>query len=114
LSNNILQYSLLKDELIASIRSAFRSKISPEIHQILLNLAEYVERVGLEWKSIGVEELGEHAKDCHAYAKALHYMEMQFLRVKLFNGGMVEPAAGSADKKEKLELAKLPAVEKVC
>ena len=78
---------------------AFKSKISPEIHQILLNLAEYVERVGLEWKTISAEDLGEHAKDCHAYAKALHYKEMQFLRQKLFNGGFYEPAAGTAEKK---------------
>lgn len=55
-------HAQLQDELMNTIKTAFRSKISPEIHQVLLNLAEYVERVGLEWKTIGVEELGNYAK----------------------------------------------------
>src|SRR5690606_34615590 len=49
----------------------------PEILQTLLNLAEFMEQ-DEKPLPIDVRTLGEHAENCHAYAKALHYKELEF------------------------------------
>ncbi|KAF9582493.1 phosphatidylinositol kinase- protein kinase tor1, partial [Lunasporangiospora selenospora] len=65
-------------ELAEAIKTALQSPtISPEIIQTLLNLAEYMEH---DDKPLPIEIrlLGKCALSCHAYAKALHYKELEF------------------------------------
>ena len=52
---------------------------SLEIHQSLLNLSEYLEH---DEKSlpIRIQTLGQYAQRSHAYAKALHYKELEFIQ----------------------------------
>lgn len=52
---------------------------SPEIHQALLNLTEFLEH---DEKSlpIRIQTLGQYAQRSHAYAKALHYKELEFIQ----------------------------------
>jgi phosphatidylinositol kinase/protein kinase (PI-3 family) len=67
-----------QDYLVKSIELAFRSpSIPPEILQQLLNLAEFMEH-DVEALPIDIRQLGEVAEKCHAYAKALHYKELEF------------------------------------
>lgn len=71
-------YSQHQEELIESLCIALSSPNNPpEIHQILLNLAEFMEH---DDKSlpIAIITLGQYAQRCHAYAKALHYKELEF------------------------------------
>lgn len=71
-------YSQHQEELIESLCIALSSPNNPpEIHQILLNLAEFMEH---DDKSlpIAITTLGQYAQRCHAYAKALHYKELEF------------------------------------
>lgn len=71
-------YSQHQEELIESFCIALSSPNNPpEIHQILLNLAEFMEH---DDKSlpIAITALGQYAQRCHAYAKALHYKELEF------------------------------------
>lgn len=71
-------YSQHQEELIESFCIALSSPNNPpEIHQILLNLAEFMEH---DDKSlpIAISTLGQYAQRCHAYAKALHYKELEF------------------------------------
>lgn len=55
------------------------SNSSPEIHQNLLNLTEYLEH---DEKSlpIRIQTLSQYAQKSHAYAKALHYKELEFIQ----------------------------------
>ncbi|KAF2071336.1 hypothetical protein CYY_007349 [Polysphondylium violaceum] len=67
-----------QDELVHSLETALLSpNIPPEILQTLLNLAEFME---LHEKPlpIDIRTLGALAEKCHAYAKALHYKEIEF------------------------------------
>ncbi|KYQ91695.1 protein kinase [Tieghemostelium lacteum] len=67
-----------QDELVHSLETALMSpNIPPEILQTLLNLAEFME---LHEKPlpIDIRTLGALAEKCHAYAKALHYKEIEF------------------------------------
>ncbi|EFA77745.1 protein kinase [Heterostelium album PN500] len=67
-----------QDELVTSLETALLSpNIPPEILQTLLNLAEFME---LHEKPlpIDIRTLGALAEKCHAYAKALHYKEIEF------------------------------------
>ncbi|KAG0243175.1 armadillo-type protein [Mortierella sp. GBAus27b] len=69
-----------QEEFAAAIKSALVAKnISPEIIQTLLNMAEYMEH---DDKPLPIEisTLGKYALSCHAYAKALHYNELQFMK----------------------------------
>lgn len=52
---------------------------SPEIHQTLLNLSEFLEH---DEKSLPIrtQTLGQYAQKSHAYAKALHYKELEFIQ----------------------------------
>ncbi|KAF8004447.1 hypothetical protein HF325_001895 [Metschnikowia pulcherrima] len=71
-------YSQHQEELIESLCIALSAPNNPpEIHQILLNLAEFMEH---DDKSlpIAITTLGQYAQRCHAYAKALHYKELEF------------------------------------
>ncbi|KAF9116461.1 phosphatidylinositol kinase- protein kinase tor1 [Mortierella sp. AM989] len=68
-----------QEEFAAAIKTAMVAKnVSPEIIQTLLNLAEYMEH---DDKPLPIElgTLGKYARHCHAYAKALHYNELQFI-----------------------------------
>ncbi|KAK9463121.1 armadillo-type protein [Lipomyces oligophaga] len=68
-----------QDELVRSIEIALTSpKIPPEILQTLLNLAEFMEHDD-KVLPIDIRTLGQYATRCHAYAKALHYKELEFL-----------------------------------
>lgn len=71
-------YEQYQEELIRSIEKALTSSnIPPDILQILLNLAEFMEH---DDKSlpIDIRTLGRFAAKCHAFAKALHYKELEF------------------------------------
>jgi FKBP12-rapamycin complex-associated protein len=67
-----------KKELVQSLERAFgSSSITPDILQLLLNLAEFMEH-DEKPLPIDIRTLGALAKQCHAYAKALHYKELEF------------------------------------
>ncbi|KAK6202747.1 1-phosphatidylinositol 3-kinase [Scheffersomyces amazonensis] len=71
-------YSQHQEELVQSFCVALSSPNNPpEIHQILLNLVEFMEH---DDKSlpIAITTLGQYAQRCHAFAKALHYKELEF------------------------------------
>ena len=73
-------YEQYQEELVRSIETALTSPhIPPEILQILLNLAEFMEHDD-KALPIDIRTLGAHAAKCHAYAKALHYKELEFLQ----------------------------------
>ncbi|GMM54893.1 phosphatidylinositol kinase-related protein kinase [Maudiozyma humilis] len=56
----------------------------PEIHQVLLNLVEFMEH---DEKSLPIplQSLGEYAERSHAYAKALHFKETKFIQEPIDN-----------------------------
>lgn len=71
-------YEQYQDYLVRALETAFQSDTIPaEILQMLLNLAEFMEH-DVEALPIDIRELGELAQKCHAYAKALHYKELEF------------------------------------
>ncbi|KAF2500193.1 ARM repeat-containing protein [Lophium mytilinum] len=71
-------YDQYQEELVRSIETALTSDaIPPEILQILLNLAEFMEHDD-KALPIDVRILGMYAAKCHAFAKALHYKELEF------------------------------------
>ncbi|KAG9127299.1 phosphatidylinositol kinase- protein kinase tor1 [Ceratobasidium sp. 392] len=66
-----------QEDLVRSIETAITNpNAPPEIIHILLNLAEFME---VDDKSLPIEAkiLGEYAYSYHAYAKALHYKELE-------------------------------------
>lgn len=71
-----------QDELIGSIEMALTSQDIAEVTQTLLNLAEFMEHSDKGPLPLrddnGVVLLGERASKCRAYAKALHYKELEF------------------------------------
>lgn len=71
-------YEGYQEELIKSLETAITSpNVPPEILQVLLNLAEFMEHDD-KALPIDIRVLGAHAAKCHAYAKALHYKELEF------------------------------------
>ncbi|KAJ9649752.1 phosphatidylinositol kinase- protein kinase tor1 [Coniosporium tulheliwenetii] len=71
-------YDQYQEELVRAIETALTSpNIPPEILQILLNLAEFMEHDD-KALPIDVRMLGMYAAKCHAFAKALHYKELEF------------------------------------
>lgn len=81
-------YENYQDDLIANIELAIRSShITPDLLSILLNLAEFMEHDD-KALPIDIRVLGREAGRCHAYAKALHYKELEFLQDQ--SGGAVE------------------------
>lgn len=73
-------YSQNQESLIQSFCIALSSpNNTPEIHQTLLNLAEFMEHDDKPLP-IRISTLGQYAQRCHAYAKALHYKELEFMQ----------------------------------
>ncbi|KAM4062714.1 FAT domain-containing protein [Hirsutella rhossiliensis] len=73
-------YEQFQDELIQNIESAIKSEnVPPELLGLLLNLAEFMEHDD-KALPIDIRVLGREAARCHAYAKALHYKELEFLQ----------------------------------
>ncbi|KAL8658559.1 MAG: hypothetical protein Q9202_007526 [Teloschistes flavicans] len=71
-------FEVYQDELIKALETAITSpNIPPEILQVLLNLAEFMEHDD-KALPIDIRILGAHAAKCHAFAKALHYKELEF------------------------------------
>ena len=71
-------YDQYQEELVRSIELALTSNnIPPDILQILLNLAEFMEHDD-KALPIDIRTLGRFAAKCHAFAKALHYKELEF------------------------------------
>ena len=72
-------YDQFQDELVRSLESALTSSSCPaEIVQTILNLAEFLEHDDKPLP-IDVKMLGIYANKCHAFAKALHYKESEYL-----------------------------------
>lgn len=70
---------VLQEELAKALETALKApSISPEIIQTLLNLAEFMEHDDKPLP-IDIRILGEFAAKSHAFAKALHYKELEFL-----------------------------------
>jgi FKBP12-rapamycin complex-associated protein len=81
-------YDQYQEELVRSIERALTStNIPPDILQILLNLAEFMEHDD-KALPIDIRTLGRFAAKCHAFAKALHYKELEFEQEQ--NGQSVE------------------------
>jgi FKBP12-rapamycin complex-associated protein len=71
-------YEQYQEELVKSLELALTSPhIPPEILQVLLNLAEFMEHDDKPLP-IDIGTLGKYAGKCHAFAKALHYKELEF------------------------------------
>lgn len=71
-------YDRYQEELVRSLEIALTSPhIPPEILQVLLNLAEFMEHDD-KALPIDIRTLGMYAAKCHAFAKALHYKELEF------------------------------------
>lgn len=71
----------LQRELTESLEIALSSQnIPPEILQILLDLAEFMEH-NEKALPIDIKQLASLATKCHAYAKALYYKETEFRQV---------------------------------
>lgn len=69
-----------QDELIQNIERAIKSEnVPPDLLGHLLNLAEFMEHDD-KALPIDIRVLGREAARCHAYAKALHYKELEFLQ----------------------------------
>lgn len=78
-------YDQYQEELVRSLELALTSPhIPPEILQVLLNLAEFMEHDDKPLP-IDIGTLGVYAGKCHAYAKALHYKELEFEEEKTPN-----------------------------
>ncbi|RKF83441.1 Serine/threonine-protein kinase tor2 [Golovinomyces cichoracearum] len=73
-------FDLYQEDLIQNIELAIRSPhVTPDLLGILLNLAEYMEHDD-KALPIDIRILGREAGRCHAWAKALHYKELEFLQ----------------------------------
>ncbi|KAF2097118.1 FAT-domain-containing protein [Rhizodiscina lignyota] len=71
-------YDQYQEELVRAIETALTAdNTPPEILHILLNLAEFMEHDD-KALPIDVRALGLYAAKCHAFAKALHYKELEF------------------------------------
>jgi FKBP12-rapamycin complex-associated protein len=78
-------YDQFQDELVRSLETALTSpNIPPDILQTLLNLAEFMEHDD-KALPIDIRTLGLYATKCHAYAKALHYKELEFISDPITN-----------------------------
>ncbi|KAJ9142387.1 Phosphatidylinositol 3-kinase tor2 [Pleurostoma richardsiae] len=73
-------YEQHQEELISNIENAIKSEnVPPDLLGLLLNLAEFMEHDD-KALPIDIRVLGREAARCHAYAKALHYKELEFLQ----------------------------------
>ncbi|KAK3331873.1 phosphatidylinositol 3-kinase tor2 [Cercophora scortea] len=81
-------YEQFQEELITNIENTIKSEnVPPDLLGQLLNLAEFMEHDD-KALPIDIRVLGREAARCHAYAKALHYKELEFLQDH--NSGAVE------------------------
>jgi hypothetical protein len=65
-------------QLVKALKTAFRHPKTPsDVLHLLLNLAEFMEHNDRALP-IHTRQLAEYAQRCHAYAKALHYKEIEF------------------------------------
>ena len=81
-------YDQYQEELVCTLEKVLTSpNISPDILQILLNLAEFMEHDDRALP-IDIRILGKYAAKCHAFAKALHYKELEFEQDQ--NSGAIE------------------------
>eukprot|EP01104_Vermistella_antarctica_P000464 TRINITY_DN1061_c7_g1_i1.p1 TRINITY_DN1061_c7_g1~~TRINITY_DN1061_c7_g1_i1.p1 ORF type:complete len:2466 (-),score=573.86 TRINITY_DN1061_c7_g1_i1:99-7496(-) len=79
-----------KSDVVKSLNTALDSpNIPPEVLQTLLNLAEFMEHEDLPLP-IDMRKLDSLAVKCHAYAKALHYKEVEFRKVSSPDPSIVE------------------------
>lgn len=70
-----------QDEVVQSIKKIMiKSSVPLEILNMILNLVEFME---LQERALPIEpaQIGQLALKCNAYAKALHFIEIQFQRV---------------------------------
>ena len=74
---NILDNQGQESLIIALEKALDAEHMSLEVLQPLLNLAEFMELVD-KALPINIRKLGALAEKCHAYAKALHYREVEF------------------------------------
>jgi FKBP12-rapamycin complex-associated protein len=66
--------------LIQNIETAIKSpQVAPDLLGVLLNLAEFMEHDD-KALPIDIRVLGKEAGRCHAWAKALHYKELEFIQ----------------------------------
>ncbi|KAK4187076.1 phosphatidylinositol 3-kinase tor2 [Podospora australis] len=73
-------YEQFQEELITNIENTIKSEnVPPDLLGLLLNLAEFMEHDD-KALPIDIRVLGREAARCHAYAKALHYKELEFLQ----------------------------------
>lgn len=73
-------YDQYKEDLVKNIETALVSpNIPPEVLQIILNLAEFMEH-DEKPLPMDIRTLAHYAQKCHAYAKALHYKELEFIQ----------------------------------
>ena len=71
-------YDSFQEELLLSMEMALASSnIPPEILQVLLNLCEFMEHDDRALP-LDIRRLGSYAAKNHAFAKALHYKELEF------------------------------------
>ena len=69
-----------QEECLRALEVAITSvNIPPEILQILLNLLEFMEHDD-KALPLDIRKTGMYAAKCHAFAKALHYKELEFLQ----------------------------------
>ncbi|KAK4466461.1 target of rapamycin [Cladorrhinum samala] len=73
-------YEQFQEDLITNIENTIKSEnVPPDLLGLLLNLAEFMEHDD-KALPIDIRVLGREAARCHAYAKALHYKELEFLQ----------------------------------
>ena len=71
-------YDQYQEDLLLSLEMALASaNIPPEILQVLLNLCEFMEHDDRALP-LDIRRLGSYAAKNHAFAKALHYKELEF------------------------------------
>ena len=68
----------MQSDIIVILEQALMIPNLPEITQMVLNLAEFMEHCDAGPLPLNSHVLGERAMECRAYAKALHYKEVEF------------------------------------
>ena len=71
---------IAQNDLIEAIKTALRFHESPEIIQVFLNLAEFMEHCDKGPLPLESSILADKAIKCRAFAKALHYKEDEFMK----------------------------------
>ncbi|GMM52375.1 phosphatidylinositol kinase-related protein kinase [Starmerella bacillaris] len=70
---------ILKADLVDNVHAAMAApNVPPDVLQTLLTLAEFMERDDKPL-SLPPKVMADYAEKCHAYAKALHYKEQEFM-----------------------------------